>query len=159
MKIDIKGLIKLKKQYGIYAIVATPNTLDCAIAQVFQGTSTDVTVAESSIVRLSNLDSNPCFWYTFLKILPVRIIVKYWSPHTVFKNEPTQTVDATVDTVERANRKKMFVILFIIFVASIDAPKIIAQIISQIVLIIPAIPFVETSLLRASTPVSILVLP
>ena len=62
MKIDIKGLIKLKKQYGIYVIVATPNTLDCAIAHVFHGTSTDVTVAESSIVRLNKRDSKPCFW-------------------------------------------------------------------------------------------------
>ena len=62
MKIDISGLIKLKKQYGMYASVETPSTVDCAIAQEFHGTSTDVTVAESSIVRLNKRDSKPCFW-------------------------------------------------------------------------------------------------
>ena len=55
----MKGLIRLKKQYGIYATVAMPSAADCAIAQVFHGTSTDVTVHESSIVRYRRRDSSP----------------------------------------------------------------------------------------------------
>ena len=59
----IKGLMRLKKQYGRYATVAIPRDVDCAIAHVFHGISTDVTVLESSIVRDSSRDSSPLLRY------------------------------------------------------------------------------------------------
>ena len=49
----ISGEMRLKKQYGRYVSVATPSTVDCVMPQVFHGISTDVTVAASSVVRLS----------------------------------------------------------------------------------------------------------
>lgn len=49
----IMGLMMLKKQYGKYVRVATPSTVLCVMPQVFQGTRTNVTVTESSVVRLS----------------------------------------------------------------------------------------------------------
>ena len=49
----------LKKQYGRYAMVDMPRDVDCAMAHVFHGTSTDVTVLESSIARDNNRDSSP----------------------------------------------------------------------------------------------------
>ena len=55
----MNGLIRLKKQNGRYAAVAMPSEADCAIAQVFHGTSTEVTVLESSMVRDKSRDSRP----------------------------------------------------------------------------------------------------
>lgn len=49
----MSGEIRLKKQKGRYSSVATPNTLECVAPQLFQGTSTEVMVAESSRARLS----------------------------------------------------------------------------------------------------------
>ena len=51
--------MRLKKQYGRYVTVAIPRDVDCAMAHVFHGTSTEVTVLESSIARDSNRDSSP----------------------------------------------------------------------------------------------------
>ena len=45
--IEIIGDIILNMQYGRYTRVGTPSTLACATPHVFQGMSTDVTVAES----------------------------------------------------------------------------------------------------------------
>ena len=44
----------LKKQKGRYTNVGMPSTVLCVIPQAVQGTSTEVTVAESSVLRLSN---------------------------------------------------------------------------------------------------------
>lgn len=40
-------------------MVGTPNTVACVMPHVFHGTSTEVTVTLSSVVRLSNRRSNP----------------------------------------------------------------------------------------------------
>ena len=48
------GLIILKKQKGRYTSVGMPNTVLCVMPQAVQGTNTEVTVAESSVERLSN---------------------------------------------------------------------------------------------------------
>lgn len=50
----INGLMMLKKQKGRYTNVGMPSTVLCVIPQAVQGTSTEVTVAESSVLRLSN---------------------------------------------------------------------------------------------------------
>ena len=55
----MKGLMMLKKQKGRYTVVAMPSEADCAIAHVFHGTSTEVTVLESSMVRDRRRDSRP----------------------------------------------------------------------------------------------------
>ena len=66
----IKGLIMLKNAYGAKLRTGTPNTADCVAPQVFQGTSTDVTVPESSRVRLSSSGFNPLSLYVLENILP-----------------------------------------------------------------------------------------
>lgn len=55
--IDITGLRILKKQYGRYESVATLSMVACVIPQEFQGMSTPVTVAESSVERLKRRGS------------------------------------------------------------------------------------------------------
>ena len=76
----------------------TPKTTDCVAPQVFQGTKTEVTVPESSSVRLSNSGFNPRLRYVFANILPGTTIAKYWS-EAVIKNRHVTTVDATSDVV------------------------------------------------------------
>ena len=61
IRIDINGEIKLKKQNGAYANVDTDRIVACVIPQLDQGMRGEVTVAESSTLRLSNLGSYPCF--------------------------------------------------------------------------------------------------
>ena len=48
----IIGLIMLKKQKGRYTRVGIPSTVLCVIPHAVHGTSTEVTVAESSVERL-----------------------------------------------------------------------------------------------------------
>ena len=48
---EISGLARLKKQYGRYAMVATPRTPAMYAPQLFHGTSGEVTVPESSTAR------------------------------------------------------------------------------------------------------------
>ena len=50
----ITGLMMLKKQKGRYTIVGIPSTVLCVIPHAVQGTRTDVTVEESSVLRLSS---------------------------------------------------------------------------------------------------------
>lgn len=59
MKIFIRGEIRLKKQKGRYSSVGTPNMRACVAPQVFQGTSTEVTVPESSKARLRTSGFSP----------------------------------------------------------------------------------------------------
>ena len=53
MIIDIMGVIKQKNAYGNQTMQEIPSTPACATAQVFQGTITELTVAESWRVRLN----------------------------------------------------------------------------------------------------------
>src|SRR5438034_2895072 len=53
------GLSRLKKQYGKYDAVDTPSTPEMYAPHVFQGTSTDVTVPESSTARESTSGASP----------------------------------------------------------------------------------------------------
>ena len=71
------GLMILKKQYGAYTRVATPNTDAWVAPQVFQGTNTEVTVAESYKVRERFSGFSPLFLYTSANILPGTKIAKY----------------------------------------------------------------------------------
>lgn len=79
----------------------------------------------------------------------------YWSAVTIFKNKPEHTVDATMPTLRFIKRRNTDVRLSSIPLAVMEPPKHMAQMISQIVFIIPAIPRVATKLFKASLPVSI----
>ena len=83
----------------------------------------------------------------------------YWSAVTIFKNKPEHTVDATMPTLRFIKRRNTDVRLSSIPLAVMEPPKHMAQMISQIVFIMPAIPRVATKLFKASLPVSIWVLP
>lgn len=67
----------------------------CVIPHEFQGINTEVTVTESSVVRLNSLLSYPCFLYILPNMLPVRMILIYWSAVAKFMNKPEHTVDET----------------------------------------------------------------
>lgn len=96
--IVIAGVIRLKKQYGKYAKVATFKTLACTTAHVFQGTKTDVTVAESWRVRLSKRGSYPSFLYVSENIFPGSNIAIYWSDRVILKKIAVKTVELTRPT-------------------------------------------------------------
>ena len=57
MQMDIKGLIRLKKQKGAYVRVGTERMVAWVMPQLDQGKSGEVTVAESSTERLSRRSS------------------------------------------------------------------------------------------------------
>jgi hypothetical protein len=54
---DIRGDIMLKRQNGAYARVGTERIVAWVIPQLDHGKSGEVTVAESSTLRLSSLGS------------------------------------------------------------------------------------------------------
>ena len=51
---DMKGLMMLKKQKGRYTTVGMPSTVLCVMPHAVHGTRTEVTVALSSVLRLSS---------------------------------------------------------------------------------------------------------
>ena len=77
----------------------------------------------------------------------------------MFKKIPDMTVADTIPTRFRMNRMNMEVRLSNIPLAVIAPPKHMAQIISQMVFIMPLIPRVVTRSLSIALPVSIPVLP
>ena len=77
----------------------TPKTTDCVAPQIIPRNQTEVTVPESSSVRLSNSGFNPRLRYVFANILPGTTIAKYWSEAVTLKNRHVTTVDATSDVV------------------------------------------------------------
>ena len=81
-----------------------------------------------------------------------------WSAVQMFKDNPDTTVEATMLVRPRMKCKKIRVMLSSMPLADMAPPKHMAQMISQIVFIIPAIPRVETREFRASLPVCIYVL-
>ena len=83
----------------------------------------------------------------------------YWSPVVILRKIPVPTVDETRLMRLRMNRMITPVMLSIIRLATIEAPKHIAQSISQMVFSMPAIPLVDTSSLSEALPVSIAVDP
>ena len=83
----------------------------------------------------------------------VSTILMNWSPVAVFRKMPVPTVEATRLTRVRTQRIMTLVMLSSMPLATIAAPKHIAQIISQMVFSIPAIPPVETRSFKASNPV------
>ena len=92
-------------------------------------------------------------------MFPVRIILIYWSAVARFKNNPEQTVEATILTVFFIKRTKTDVILPSMPLAVIAPPKHMAHKISQIVFIMPAIPLVATSSVNMLLSVCRVVLP
>ena len=58
---DIKGERILKMQKGAYTMVGTDRMVACVMPQLDQGKRGDVTVAESSTLRLRSLPSYPSF--------------------------------------------------------------------------------------------------
>ena len=76
-----------------------------------------------------------------------------WSAVQMFKDNPDTTVEATMLVRPRMKCKKIRVMLSSMPLADMAPPKHMAQMISQIVFIIPAIPRVETREFRASLPV------
>ena len=117
----------------------------------------DVTVALSSMVRLRSFASYPFLIYASLYMLDAMIMLKYWSHMIRLRKMPTNAVLPTIVIGRFGQRSMLYTILSSIFDDDIAAPKIIAQTISQTVLVIPAIPLVETSEFRVSLPVSIFV--
>ena len=88
-----------------------------------------------------------------------RMIDRYWSADTMFRNTPVKAVVATNETTPRTRRSNAFMIVSNIPVAVIAAPNSMAQIISQMVSSIPAIPRVATRSFNSGTPVFRLVFP
>lgn len=131
----------------------------CVIPHEFHGINTEVTVTESSVVRLNSLLSYPCFLYILPNMLPVRMMLIYWSAVAKFMNKPEHTVDETRLKRFFIKRTKTDVILPSIPLAVMAPPKHMEHSISQIVFVMPAIPRVATSSVRAALPVSRLVLP
>ena len=68
-----------------------------------------------------------------------------WSPVQTLRKMPVPTVDETSDTLLRTHRTMTRVRLSIMPLATIEAPKHMAQRMSQMVLSMPAIPPVDTS--------------
>ena len=102
--------------------------------------------------------ANPRCLYTSLNISLFRMMAMNWSAVQMFKDNPDTTVEATMLVRPRMKCKKIRVILSSMPLADMAPPKHMAQMISQIVFIIPAIPRVETREFRASLPVCICVL-
>ena len=92
-------------------------------------------------------------------MLPVRMMEIYWSAVQILRNRPEATVEATSPTVRFIKRINTEVMLPNIPLAVMAPPKHIAQIISQIVFIIPLIPRVETRSFKSGFPVWTWVLP
>ena len=92
-------------------------------------------------------------------MLPVRMMLIYWSAVAKFMNKPEHTVDETRLKRFFIKRTKTDVILPSIPLAVMAPPKHMEHSISQIVFVMPAIPRVATSSVRAALPVSRLVLP
>lgn len=84
----------------------TPRTVACVIPQEFHGINTDVTVTESSTVRLRSRLSNPLFLYSSLKRFPVSMMDRYWSAVQVLKKSPEATVEHTALFGLRTKRTK-----------------------------------------------------
>ena len=89
----------------------------------------------------------------------VRMIEMDWSPVARFKNMPVPTVEETSDTRFFTKRRTTLVRLSNMRLATMEPPKHMEHMMSQIVLSIPAIPPVLTNSLRESLPVSTLVAP
>ena len=77
----------------------------------------------------------------------------------MLRNSPDATVDVTSPTVRFIKRRNTEVMLPNIPLAAIAPPKHMAQMISQIVFIMPYMPRVATRLFSSGFPVFMLVLP
>src|SRR4051794_22223427 len=82
------GLRMLKKQYGAYDAVDTPSTPEMYAPHVFHGTSTDVTVPESSTARESTSGARPRRANSPRKARAGRTSATYWSPAITFIPTP-----------------------------------------------------------------------
>ena len=83
----------------------------------------------------------------------------YWSAVQMFRKRPEKTVDMIMPTRRFMKRRKTAVRLSNMPLAVMAPPKHMAQIMSQMVSIMPDMPRVATRLFRASLPVSTLVPP
>ena len=82
-----------------------------------------------------------------------------WSPVVMLRKRPVLAVDATSPTRLRTQLITTRVILSIIPLATMTAPKHMAQRMSQMVLSIPVMPPVDTNSFSSLYPVSIDVAP
>ena len=89
----------------------------------------------------------------------VSTILINWSPVATFRNKPVLAVEATRPTLLRTQLITTFVILSIMPLATIAAPKHMAHTISQMVFSMPAMPPVDTSSFNSAEPVSMAVGP
>ena len=142
------------KQNGKYATVGIPREVDCAMAHVFHGTSTEVTVLESSMVRDSSLDSAPLLRYASRNISAVMRMEIYWSPVATFIIAPVMAVAPTRPASPRTHARATSAIVRSIPPAYITPPNDTAQRISQTVVSIPDMPRVDTSRSMTSLPVA-----
>ena len=153
------SLTKHYRKFQALDGLTMPSTVDCVIPQVFQGMSTEVTVAASSVVRLKRRDSKPCRRKVSLYMSAARTMEMNWSPVERLRKRHVPTVEETRLKQLFAIRMMTWVMLVIIRLATIAEPKNMAQRMSHIVLSIPAIPPVETSSLSEALPVSMAVEP
>ena len=92
-------------------------------------------------------------------MLDAMMMLKYWSHMIRLRKMHITAVLPTMATAFFVRRNMLKTMLSSIFEAVIAAPKIMAHTMSQMVLIMPAMPLVETSELSISLPVSMLVSP
>ena len=76
-------------------MVGMPNTVLCVIPHAVQGTNTDVTVDESSVLRLNSSGRYPRFLYSSRKMEEFMMMERNWSPIIIFNATPDVTVEAT----------------------------------------------------------------
>ena len=84
---------------------------------------------------------------------------RYWSLRQMLQNTPVKTVEATKLKQRRMNFMMSFVMLAIMPLLTMTPPKHMAQIISQMVFIMPPMPRVATSSVSIGLEVLICVLP
>ena len=84
---------------------------------------------------------------------------RYWSLRQMLQNTPIKTVEVTKLKQRRMNFMMSFVMLAIMPLPTMTPPKHMAQIISQMVFIMPPMPRVATSSVSIGLEVLICVLP
>ncbi len=131
-----------------------PNPRAWVIPQLAHGIRGEVTVAVSSMVRDSSRLSIPNLAKASLNILEVMMMERYWSHRMAFISTPVMAVVATILTGRFGQLSRWVTILCNMPVEVMAAPKIIAQMMSQMVAVIPIIPEVLTNSLSIGMPVS-----
>ena len=114
-------------------VVATPSTVDCVIPHEFHGTSTEVTVPPSSSERLISFRGSFNRSKAEPYILLGRMIEMIWSPVVTFRKMLDMHVVATALVRPLMTFSRYSVIDSSMPLRSITPPKLILQMMSQMV--------------------------